>query len=131
MMLSRARPTAVGLAGAAMAVAASLVANVVPAARAPVGYAFGRAIVFVPIGALCALLVWWLRRGRALPTSLHIAYVLAATGAGALLIVLIDSAAALIRPDMFRGISTADVIVGAFTGCFAGHVGALKPHGRR
>jgi hypothetical protein len=131
MMLDRTRPTAVGLAGAAMAVAASLVSIVVPAARAPIPYALGRSVVFAPIGALCALFVWWLRRGRSLPTSLHLVYLVVAAGAGALLIVLIDLAVGLVRPDTFNGVSGADVIVGAFTGSFAGHVGALKPVEKR
>jgi hypothetical protein len=126
-MLNRKRPTAVGLAGAAMAVAASLVATVFPATRGPIPYALGRSVVFLPIGALCALLVWWLRRDRALPTFLHIAYVGIAAGAGASLIALIDLTAGLMRPDTGLGVPGADMIVGSLTGCFAGLVGALKP----
>jgi hypothetical protein len=127
MMLDRTRPAAVGLAGAAMALAASLVAIAIPAARAPIAFALGRSIMFAPVGAICALLVWWLRRGRLFPTSVHVAYVLLAAVAGVVLIAVVDVAAGLLRPDTFRGISRADVIVGLLTGGLAGHVGALKP----
>jgi hypothetical protein len=126
-VLDRHKPTAVALAGAAMAVTASLVATALPAARAPIAFALGRSLIFMPVGALCALVVLWLRRGRALTTTLHVAFILVATSAGVLGIVFIDLAAALLRPDAFHGVPSSDLIVGVLTGVFGGHIGALKP----
>ena len=127
MILRRDGATAVGLAGAAMSLSASLLAMALPGGSGSLGAVLVRAIPFAPIGAICALLVWWLRRGRALSLSHRAIFVALGVLAGALLTALLDLAITALRPDIGPGVSGGDVIIGALTGGLAGYVGALKP----
>jgi hypothetical protein len=125
-MLRRDGPTAVGLAGAAMSISASLFALVLPGSVS-IGAVFLRAVPFAPIGAICALITWHLRGGRALSVPHRTVFICIAAVLGGFLGALLDLAITALRPDIGPGVTGGDVIIGAATGALAGHIGALKP----
>jgi uncharacterized membrane protein HdeD (DUF308 family) len=128
-MLQRDSATTVGLLGGAMSVSASLFAMMLPGSGSLV-LVLIRAIPFAPIGAICALLVWGLRRGRELPSAHRTALVALAAIAGAVLAALLDFALAALRPGEGLTVTGGDLIMGGLTGALAGYIGAIKPMAR-
>ena len=113
-----------------MAIPASLFAMMLPGSNSLVAVLL-RAAIFAPIGAICALIVWTLRRGRALSPIQRITFVAVAALSGAGLGVVLDLGLTVLRPEFTGGISGGDVALGSLTGALASYMGVLRPSSQR
>jgi hypothetical protein len=109
-----------------MALSASLFAIILPGPSSFV-LVLLRAILFAPIGAICALITWRIRGGRDLSSTYRNNLTCLAAVAGALLGAGLDLALVALRPSIGLGVYGADIIMGGLTGGLAGYIGGLKP----